>query len=379
MDQLSDGTIIQGGLRHRTPGNPDYMPFPVLGIVVNVYHLDDKDNIQGDAVLCDIHIPEFGFDLFRVPHTYGKSSHDNFIDYRPRPTTKKVTPKGEEPDPLDDVRLDPTKVDGDMVLVAFINGVVHQPIIIASLGSVHSGQNGLCPYPRKGKEAGDHARVRMNGLDCEIDKDGNLTIKSTKTLEKINPNKKVLIQLAVEQDDPDVPESQKQSIEIEIDNSEGSPKVRATVVENTGDQKKQEILLDAAAQTTTITAEHSDGVNELILSPAGMNMNIKGSVVMAIDGDASVSVTGKATIQADGDVDIESGGTATVKAATKAVVDCADIELGKGATEAVIKGDAFKQFFDQHLHISPVGNTSPPIQPMDVPPNTHLSNVSKTK
>ena len=58
---------------------------------------------------------------------------------------------------------------------------------------------------------------------------------------------------------------------------------------------------------------------------------------------------------------------------SKVIINSNNIELGEGATQAVILGDAFKQFFDTHVHASA---GSPPVVPMI--PNL-LSLVTKTK
>ena len=57
----------------------------------------------------------------------------------------------------------------------------------------------------------------------------------------------------------------------------------------------------------------------------------------------------------------------------KIIINSTNIELGEGATQAVIRGDAFKKFFDAHVH---AGAGSPPVVPMI--PNL-LSLVTKTK
>ena len=58
---------------------------------------------------------------------------------------------------------------------------------------------------------------------------------------------------------------------------------------------------------------------------------------------------------------------------SKVIINSNNIELGEGAAQAVIRGDAFKQFFDTHVH---AGAGSPPVVPMI--PNL-LSLVTKTK
>jgi len=54
------------------------------------------------------------------------------------------------------------------------------------------------------------------------------------------------------------------------------------------------------------------------------------------------------------------------------------IHLGEGATESLIKGDAFKALYDAHTHSSPAGgSTGAPLVQMDTPPGTHLSTQHK--
>ena len=57
----------------------------------------------------------------------------------------------------------------------------------------------------------------------------------------------------------------------------------------------------------------------------------------------------------------------------KVIINSNNIELGEGATQSVIRGDAFKTFFDTHVHAGP---GSPPVVPM-IP--SLLSLITKTK
>ena len=57
----------------------------------------------------------------------------------------------------------------------------------------------------------------------------------------------------------------------------------------------------------------------------------------------------------------------------KVIINSNNIELGEGATQSVIRGDAFKTFFDTHFHAGP---GSPPVVPM-IP--SLLSLITKTK
>lgn len=403
MKRLQDGTIVQDGLSvyNRTNGkNIQLSPYPTKAIITAVYYSDDKNNPDEDCVLCDLHVIRHGLDLFGVPFYLEKGSADNFIDYRPVESSKSIEVQDEEDPDFDKTLIDPRKMNGDMVLVVFVDGDPQQAVIIKTVPHTQSGKNGKCPSPRKGRNAGDHYRVRMNGLEWEIDKDGNLSIKSDKTIEKINPNKKITIDLSVAKNEPHVSEDQKQSIKIEIDNTEGSPKITTTVTENTSDQKYQKMEIDGTAQTIKVTNQHSSGENNVLMGPSGITVNIKGDSNVTIDGkssiiikdDATIScekktnitcgadvtadITGKLTATVSGDAKIDSGGTATIKASTKAIVDCSAIELGSGATEAVIKGNIFQGLFNGHTHPTAVGPSGPPTVPLS---GTELSIVTKTK
>lgn len=47
----------------------------------------------------------------------------------------------------------------------------------------------------------------------------------------------------------------------------------------------------------------------------------------------------------------------------KIIVDADAVELGEGATERVLKGDKFKEFWSKHQHPTGTGPSGPPIEP----------------
>ncbi len=53
------------------------------------------------------------------------------------------------------------------------------------------------------------------------------------------------------------------------------------------------------------------------------------------------------------------------------IITAETIKLGDGASEKVVLGDAFLQFFNQHVHPTGVGPSGPPTQPMSA--GSHLS------
>jgi hypothetical protein len=105
------------------------------------------------------------------------------------------------------------------------------------------------------------------------------------------------------------------------------------------------------------------------------------SIVMLNDGNITFTHSAKLVINTTDNTEINCKDikvkceNADVTASTKAIIDSPKIELGRGATESVIKGDAFAQIFDNHIHPTPAGPSSKPVQSM----KPTLSKVSTTK
>ncbi len=63
------------------------------------------------------------------------------------------------------------------------------------------------------------------------------------------------------------------------------------------------------------------------------------------------------------EVRIESGGI-TVKSQSVKIEAAASLELGAGATEALVKGQSFMSLFNSHTHTTAWGPSGPPMAPM---------------
>jgi len=100
------------------------------------------------------------------------------------------------------------------------------------------------------------------------------------------------------------------------------------------------------------------------------------SVIMSNDGTIRFTHSGTVTIEAGGDVEVNCT-NAKITASAEAQIDSPKIKLGKNAAEAVIKGDLFQKFFDEHTHPTPVGPSGPPVIKMELRPDL-LSQVSST-
>lgn len=68
-----------------------------------------------------------------------------------------------------------------------------------------------------------------------------------------------------------------------------------------------------------------------------------------------------------------SGAVITIDQDGKVEILADKIDLGDVVTDAIIKGDAFKQYFDTHVHPTAVGPSGPPNAPM--PPSTLSTDV----
>jgi hypothetical protein len=82
------------------------------------------------------------------------------------------------------------------------------------------------------------------------------------------------------------------------------------------------------------------------------------------------------SLKNDGTLDITTSAEVNVNTPT-ANINAQEVNLGENATDAVIKGDTFKAYFDTHQHI---GNLGAPSGGVIVPlPANALSKVTKTK
>lgn len=111
-----------------------------------------------------------------------------------------------------------------------------------------------------------------------------------------------------------------------------------------------------ASQGNTVAKVESDGSFEINHKEITFRLDKSGVVTVTSSGDANINCK-NSNVQASGDATITAAGTATVEAP--------EVKLGKGAAEAVIKGDTFKKMvFDVHIHPTPIGPSGPPSQPM---------------
>lgn len=110
------------------------------------------------------------------------------------------------------------------------------------------------------------------------------------------------------------------------------------------------------SQTPTKAKVEADGSVQIDHKTTTFRMDIGGAVTLTSKGDVNVNCV-NANVNSSGDANITAAGDATVEGK--------NVKLGKGAAEAVIKGDTFKKLvFDIHIHPTPIGPSGPPSVPM---------------
>lgn len=305
MTELNDGTILQDGLRtfHRSPGNPEnsfFIPFPVSAVVTKVYYNDDQQNRDGETIVCDVYCQTLGTDIYKVPVLLQKASVDNYIYYGINPHTANVNLS-----PSDDRRINPEVSNGDSVMVQFLNGSFHTPYITAILPHNQSGYKAddsqACPSPRPGSDFGDGLKIRFNGTNLIIDKNGDVSWESTPTVNTDTPAYKKW-NLVWQVTDPLTQQPEDQKVEVLYDNASGNPRILLSVTDSTLKVSSIEIS--------------KDGIK--LQTDTELNLQIDGNVTIQATGDATVEAS-NVTVEASGDA-IVKGQTATVEATGDATV-----------------------------------------------------------
>jgi len=126
-------------------------------------------------------------------------------------------------------------------------------------------------------------------------------------------------------------------------------------------------------KTDQATIEYQDdGQGEIQLDVSAQDGGT-GNITINLTGNSDA---GNIIINTTGNVTLNSSATATVKGDSKVIVDSPLIELGKDATEAVIKGNVWATFYAAHVHPTGMGPSGPPTNAATV--NTVLSTRNKT-
>lgn len=138
----------------------------------------------------------------------------------------------------------------------------------------------------------------------------------------------------------------------------------------------QEEIADDYDGTHVLVYDEDEGLKITYQKGSGLKIHLRDSHV-TINPDTSITIehsSSESIIELlENKINIVSSKEVNVTT-KKCTIDSPDINLGKDATEALIKGNEFQQIFDSHTHPTPAGPTAPPIISM----SPALSDVSTT-
>jgi len=113
------------------------------------------------------------------------------------------------------------------------------------------------------------------------------------------------------------------------------------------DDGKGELQLDVTGQA----GESENGTGNITVNLTGVD---------EANGNITVNVSGNATVSAAKDVLVEATNEVTIKGDAKTIVNSPLIELGEGATEALVLGNSWQSLYAAHIHSTPAGPSGPP-------------------
>lgn len=116
-----------------------------------------------------------------------------------------------------------------------------------------------------------------------------------------------------------------------------------------------------------------NGVFKIVWTPSkGLSIEMESSFI-------NIEQTGKIVIKTSNEdkIEIDNEGSINIEAKDNInIIAAKDIKFGKNAAQALIKGNAFREYFNTHTHSTAMGPSGPPITIMA---DSLLSDLSKTE
>lgn len=101
-----------------------------------------------------------------------------------------------------------------------------------------------------------------------------------------------------------------------------------------------------------------------------------GNSIVEITNDGKLTINQKGNITINSDSNIDATCKNITVNSTNSFIKSGHIELGDNASQHIILGDKFLEYFNKHVHVTPAGPSNPPMIPMTP---IYLSNTSFTK
>lgn len=295
------------------------------GIIVKLYEIDDKLNINKNIPEYDVLIVEQKKTSTVEPVIYkncicidGLGGYADFFEYKLRPVKEE-----KDKDSTTPLSTNFKNQFGNMVLLLCLDGSLDKGIIVKSV-----------PHPGRKtnltKDAGLHLEGEYNGLNWKINKDGELTVTfKSKTNEKGEPQDEKAggthFQI-----------NKKGSVDINT-NLEGDGETYMRM-----DKENKDVGLKAGANIG-LTAKKNIGFN----AEADIKGAAKANVEFAAEGSAKYSSKSAFDIMSDASltvkaasVIVQSDGDFLVESST-ALIDAPKVQLGASGTPALVQTTQF--------------------------------------
>lgn len=306
------------------------------GVILRTHEIDSKDNLNKSIPEYDVVALEQVEDGGTTTTIYKNAIFiDSFGGQGDFFEAKRRSPSTEE----FGTDLDLNKYDGSLVLLLCIDGISEKPLILSSIPNPNrKNKDDELKSTTLTPEAGHHMEGEFNGLNWQVNKDGELTI----TFNSPTDNKGLPI-----------------LEEEELKKVTGSfVKLDKTGSIHINDGGKETIVLDRAKKTISIAAEDSINItatkNVNIKSTESTNITATKDLIAMCEGKANLIAKGSLDIQSEGDLkakaksgQFEIDGAMKVKAPSVEIesdsvqIKATSIMLGSGGTPALIQTTQF--------------------------------------
>lgn len=322
---MKDGGVIASGVPISKKRADEHQTLFGLyrGVVIRVIYPDDPDNSTKERVEYVVKVNGQEYPNCVAMSDIG--AVNNYHEKILKPSEKSFSGQ------LDKSTYD-ENLDGEQVYVMFLMGNGNVPIIVG--GCQHQKRN------KKFKKAdGVFNEMEYNGIQVQIDKDSNYTIRQVGRKDKddaiTNPNAKGALVRLGGVDGDILLKSSKNGI-IQMDKDGG--------------------ISIIAKDGSILTMNAKDG-SVMLVSKSGQAITMNGDAINIAE------KTGKTLISLNG-TSCQITSDKVVVSSQEASLNCGAVNLGNIATFTAVIYENLKTIFDGHTHPTAVGPSGPPLPPM---------------